>query len=609
MKRWLFIFAGTVLACSALMAAYNVLLDPFGVFGDRLLDWYAYDMTMNPRVAKIAYLDAHHRDYDSYVVGSSKASSLPVDALNRYLDASFYNMTWYGGDLQDEARVVRYLADHYSVKHLVLTVDLQDASDIGYETDPIKGNMHCKPDGSNPVAFYGRYLFANPAYGLEKLRAYCNRGYLMRSDAVYVPETGCYNKQLRDLSPIRDLESYLAAENNVIPQPDMPLPYVAQALKLVGEIVDYCGEKGIDLHVVGIPIQNGEFYAYDHEQARAYWTGLAEITDFWVFWGNGAVNGDMRYFYDTNHFRNCVGEMVLARMFGNEDVWVPEGFGALCTEANAAALIERAYADTQSVPETEYTARLPILIYHDFCETEAEESNLAVCRERFESHLAALAEAGYTPVLYRDALDYVRRGMPLPDRPVMISFDDGYRSNLDIAAPLLAEYGAKAEISVIGVSVGKDTYRDTGTPIIPHFSLEEAGPWTERGTLAVESHSYDLHRETALDGEDCRTGVLRMEGEDEFGYVALVEADFRKAKAQIEAALGTVCEVFTYPGGYYELLSEAALHSCGAAVTVTTEERNNTLVKGIPQSLYLLGRRNVTGGTTAEEVLALLAEQ
>lgn len=104
-KKWILVFFASLLGFAALLALFNAAVDPFGVFGDRLMQWYAYDMTQNPRVAKIAWLEQHHQDYDSYVIGSSKASSLSVDTLNSYTGDRYYNMTWYGGDLKDEAQL------------------------------------------------------------------------------------------------------------------------------------------------------------------------------------------------------------------------------------------------------------------------------------------------------------------------------------------------------------------------------------------------------------------------------------------------------------------------------------------------------------------------
>ena len=107
-KKWLVWFAGTCVVLAALFGLYNVLIDPFGVFGDPVFDWYAYDMTQNPRVAKLAYLERHHGEYDSFVIGSSKVSSISCEELNGYLNARFYNMTWYGGKLGDELDAANY---------------------------------------------------------------------------------------------------------------------------------------------------------------------------------------------------------------------------------------------------------------------------------------------------------------------------------------------------------------------------------------------------------------------------------------------------------------------------------------------------------------------
>lgn len=85
-------FFGTIVLVLMLCAGFNMLVDPFGVFGDRLFKWDSYDQTNNPRVAKISYLDKHHEEYDSYIIGSSSAASYSVDELNEYMEARFYNL-------------------------------------------------------------------------------------------------------------------------------------------------------------------------------------------------------------------------------------------------------------------------------------------------------------------------------------------------------------------------------------------------------------------------------------------------------------------------------------------------------------------------------------
>lgn len=606
LKKWLLVFGGTLAACAVLFAAYNVLLDPFGVFGDRVLNWYEYDMTMNPRVAKIAYLERNHKNYDSYVIGSSKVSSLSVGELNGYMDASFYNMTWYGGDLADEVELVRYIVENYSVKNIVLAVDPQNADLFDTEADQIKGNMHCKVDGSPAVSFYAKYLFANPSYGWDKLLAYTRRGYLVTREAVYTAETGCYNKQVRDATPIGEMSEYLALENNIVSVSASAMPYVDEAAAAVAEIQRICEERGIRLLVIGVPLYNDDFYRYDQERMSLFWEKLAAITDFYDFWGGNCVNGDMRYFYDTNHFRNNVGTMMLAYIFGNPDVYVPDGFGHLTTADTVGERIADTYG-TVEIDENAYTAKVPVLMYHSFTEEPGAVTSTAAYIGDFEDQIAALKAAGYQAVSHQDLIEYVYHGTALPEKPVVIAIDDGYQDNLDLAVPVLEREGFCATIAVIGCSVGKTTYKDTDSPITPHFTLESAAPYVSSGVLDIQTHSYDMHQVPSLDGESCRRGVLRMEGESEEDYVNALTADFLRSKEQIESALDVTCNVYTYPYGLCDTLSEVVLHNLGIQVSVTTEHGVNVIVKGIPQSLYQLKRINVEGGMTGGGLMEILS--
>lgn len=598
-----------ILVCVALIVGFNLATDPFGVFGDKVLDWYAYDMTMNPRVAKVAYLDQHYGEYDSYVIGSSKASSLSVDLLNEYMDASFYSMTWDDADLKDEGQMVRYLLENYSVKNIILTVEPQCAALYDEELDSIQSNMHCKVDGTSALAFYGKYLFANPVYGAEKLTSRWNRSYLITADEVYIPKTGCYNMQRRDASPIGDTAEYLALENNLLEKVPTQLPYREEAIDEIAAIKELCDVKDVNLMIIGLPVNTDEFYCYDQAQFSQFWRELAQITDFYEFWGNNSVNGDIRYFYDTDHFRNMVGSMALAYIFGNKDQYIPENFGHRTTGENVEQRIAEAYSDLTPVDPASYTCNVPILMYHAFTDDPANRNDLTVYVEDFRAQLEALRAAGYESVTYQDLIDYVDHGTPLPEKPILITIDDGYRNNLALAAPVLDSCGFSATIAVIGCSVGKGTYKDTEEPTTPHFALEDAAEYVARGVLDIQPHSYDMHQVARLDGEDCRRGVLQKDGEDEDAYIEALTADFLKSKEQIESMLPVTCQVYTYPYGLLTELSEVVLHSLGLRVTVTTEYGVNQIIKGVPQSLYQLKRIAVGGFQSVDEILPQIEQQ
>lgn len=259
-----------------------------------------------------------------------------------------------------------------------------------------------------------------------------------------------------------------------------------------------------------------------------------------------------------------------------------------------------------AVPRTPaaQTADVAILMYHAFTENEAETSSVCTLASEFERQLSALRDAGYTSVGYADLLEFVNGKGKLPEKPLLISIDDGYQNNLDLAAPLLEKYGFCANIAVIGVSIGHTTYKDTDIPIMPHFSLEDARPWIKRGVLTVTTHSYDMHQIAAVDGNDCRRGVLQMPGEAEPDYIAALTQDYTHAQEQLAGLPGKVLPVFTYPFGAYSELSERVLQEQGVQVTVTIANGANRLVKGEPETLRLLRRINVPAGMEPDALLS-----
>lgn len=127
--------------------------------------------------------------------------------------------------------------------------------------------------------------------------------------------------------------------------------------------------------------------------------------------------------------------------------------------------------------------------------------------------MTALKEHGWNSVTIRQLIKFGEQGTPLPDHPVLITFDDGYTSNLELAAPILERYGLNAVIFVIGINAGQSVYAHSGQPLDPpRFALEDARPYLESGVLEVESHTFDLHQRADY-GYSGREGVLPLADE------------------------------------------------------------------------------------------------
>lgn len=596
-KKWCAVSAAAVLSALAALVIFNIVCDPFGVFGSK---WYSYSETNNPRVAKIEYLKENHNKYDSYIIGCSSTSSYPVEELNKYMDARFYNLIMYGADMHDVEQTVYYVGENYEMKNLVVNIYIANGFDYDYEPDRLTGSMHPAVDGSSEFNFYLKYAMLNPQYSFAKLSAAKNDRYLSESFDVFSEESGEYDKRKRDAEHISDMEDYYSRYPAFADYPvgEYPLSKFSENAESLLRIKNFCAERGINVIFVNAPIYYEYFNCIPREDIERFYTEIAEAVDFWDF-SVSSVSLEPRYFYDETHFRNDVGRMALARIFSDESVYVPSDFGKYVTRENVSAHIGGFWGKEFS--DLSYTKKLPVLLYHHIAE-DAGDNDMIVTPKTLESHLRAISESGFTAVTTDDISAYIERGEDLPERAVLITFDDGYTSNYDYAYPLLKKYGLRGTIFAVGSTFGRDTYPDTDESIYPHFNYEQMSEMEASGVVEVCSHSYDLHQSPALQSGTVYEDVLQSDGESDSDYVLRFKNDL----SLWEETLGKKCTAYAFPHGRSDLFSQALLDECGVRLSFSTAAKSDTLIKGLRASGHALGRYTVTNDMSAEEILALI---
>lgn len=606
-KKWVLTFLLLALVLVLGLAAFNYVTDPFAAFGDRFLNWFSYDETNNPRVAKISYLEQHHDEYDSYILGCSSTSSLQVSDFNKLYDANFYNLIMYGADMRDCEKIADYLIEHYEVKHLVLNVYLDNGFTYDDETDRLTRNLHYLTDpDTSALSFYTRYLFCDPRYGFAKLKNLRNDRLLPQSFDVFNEVTGEYDKRVRDVEPIGSMDTYLEAYPVFADYPktgDFVLGQTENCMKSVAAIKERCEAADVELVVVAAPVYIDYFQNFQAEDAANFYASLAKVTDFWDF-SCSSVSCEPRYFYDATHFRNAVGSMIAARIAGDDSVYIPDDFGTYVTADTPSSYFSEVLQAT-ALPDEAVSRDVPVLMWHNLAEESSGDMTISV--DTFRAQIEALHEAGFRTVSLQQLYDYVHFGTELPGKPIVLTFDDGYFSNYEYAFPILQEYDMQATIFAIGVSVGKDTYKDTDHAMTPHFGADEAREMVASGLISVQSHTYDMHQWPPFEDGNAqvRETLLPFDGEADADYEAAVEADFAESRELLESITGQPVNALAFPEGAYVTLTQDALRSAGAELTFTTVRAVNTVVKGLPQSLCAMPRFGMTEST---DMTALVAE-
>lgn len=606
-KKWVLTFLLLALLLVLGLAAFNYVTDPFAAFGDRFLNWFSYDETNNPRVAKISYLEQHHDEYDSYILGCSSTSSLQVSDFNKLYDANFYNLIMYGADMRDCEKIADYLIEHYEVKHLVLNVYLDNGFTYDDETDRLTRNLHYLTDpDTSALSFYTRYLFCDPRYGFAKLKNLRNDRLLPQSFDVFNEVTGEYDKRVRDVEPIGSMDTYLEAYPVFADYPktgDFVLGQTENCMKSVAAIKERCEAADVELVVVAAPVYIDYFQNFQAEDVANFYASLAKVTDFWDF-SCSSVSCEPRYFYDATHFRNAVGSMIAARIAGDDSVYIPDDFGTYVTADTPNSYFSEVLQAT-ALPDETVSRDVPVLMWHNLAEESSGDMTISV--DTFRAQIEALHEAGFKTVSLQQLYDYVHFGTELPEKPIVLTFDDGYFSNYEYAFPILQEYDMQATIFAIGVSVGKDTYKDTDHAMTPHFGADEAREMVDSGLISVQSHTFDMHQWPPFEDGNAqvRETLLPFDGEADADYEAAVEADFAESRELLESITGQPVNALAFPEGAYVTLTQDALRSAGAELTFTTVRAVNTVVKGLPQSLCAMPRFGMTEST---DMTALVAE-
>ncbi len=253
------------------------------------------------------------------------------------------------------------------------------------------------------------------------------------------------------------------------------------------------------------------------------------------------------------------------------------------SRAEAATLLHRLCQYKELLPPIELPVSVPILMYHHL------EPDGVLTPERFRADMEELLAAGYETVFLEEIYAYVQGTGELPEKPVVVTFDDGYLSNYLYAYPVARELGIKLEISVIGWSVGLDKNPDTGKTIYPHFSWAQAREMVSSGLVRIQSHSYSLHAYDK-DGTPDRVGVLIKPGETEEEYAQMLLGDCETMRTTMRTELGYAGLVFTYPYGRYDARSEALLAQAGYVITVSTDTGIAAITRGDASCLKCMPR-------------------
>lgn len=177
------------------------------------------------------------------------------------------------------------------------------------------------------------------------------------------------------------------------------------------------------------------------------------------------------------------------------------------------------------------TNAVPILAYHQV--GEVDEEIYSVTASQFEEQMKYLKENGYHAISLEDLFNSYTGKTALPEKPIVITFDDGYEDNYLTALPIMEQYGMSATVFVVPSLIGTTDY----------LSWQQVADMQKRRT-EIGSHTMS------------HVGMNEINATEQRREAA-------ESKAALERQIRTSIQFFAYPYGQFSAGAQQILKETG----------------------------------------------
>jgi len=344
--KWLITTFSLVLFFAALIVAVNFYVDHHGVrlslFSDGISihqSQVTYPDGINQHMFNPELIFRNSEKFDSFLFGSSRTSVIHVEKIP---DGRFYNMSYsLGLPTQHLAILKAFAARRIKIKHVVIGLDeIAFAMPAAATQKHLVRIMHPDIDGPDRLEIFGMYFFRKPE--LEELGRWHDRVRLGKTNGRVI--TNPQGVNLGWLEKDQLIEKAARPIFHFTADQYKPVTYgpkeMDKAFKSIEELVALAQAHHFQLTFFISPIYS-QLYLNNAEALLTAKVRLAQITDYYDFSGLNSVTTNPVNYYEEQHYRYRVGDMIIERIFGVDVAALPKDFGSLVTKQNVGQHLEK----------------------------------------------------------------------------------------------------------------------------------------------------------------------------------------------------------------------------------------------------------------------------
>ncbi len=252
-----------------------------------------------------------------------------------------------------------------------------------------------------------------------------------------------------------------------------------------------------------------------------------------------------------------------------------------------------------------------VLNYHDILENEERVppfDRLGVNKHHLDEHFAWLKKNHYHVISIQDLLDVQKDEKTLPDKSVILSFDDGYQSFYTRVMPLLKKYNYPATLAVVGSWLEQS--ENTGMkPLMTAAQIREV---MNSGLVEIASHTYDLHHSIPANPQGNQESAVTSrlysaeydEYENDESYRKRIFHEIDKSSEQLFQQTGKRPRVMVWPYGEYNAIALEAAKLAGMSLTMGLTDGINSLT-----DLSVMKRMMIADDPNVEKFAGIVKNQ
>jgi len=329
-KKWISKYIAISLIICISIISFNYYIDSYSIFRN---DYSKLLREPNQNFIKMNFLINKKHSFDSFIFGSSRVGHInPLGIKN----GNYYNMTYSEGLPAEHLSNIKLLIkNHIYIKNILIGLD-----DFSYEVNPLKHKNqplrqpHYDTDINHisKVSFYMYYLFKRPSFfDISRLtqQIIFNKVYPTFNYDIY--KTGLPLVPQRIENFIENNRKKYINDKKFMKPTHYSGNRIKETINTIKKIITLSKKYNFKLIIFVNPIHKTTYLDTNFNNFQLFKRELSKITNYYDFSGLNKITISNYYYYETSHYRNIVGEMIKARIYGLND---DNTFGNYITKDN-----------------------------------------------------------------------------------------------------------------------------------------------------------------------------------------------------------------------------------------------------------------------------------